>query len=923
MLLTHKFPPAQKRFDSVAAHTKKPLAVASTMLLAIGISVTSAIPATASPAPAGTTEVCSAVTQGPVATNQISQGWTFADTRATGHNDFTAAGLHVWTEGAISSDKAAAYKSVDIALTDVGIPALHLGATTGTQPSLQLITDFNNDGTADGILVGEPAAYPGGGYWVPNSAATFVKDAAPSHAGGHGSANHGTLDEWLVPFPDARVLQIGYSLGSGVHGDAIIESVEVGCVNYAFGIDDAYAATTTVQVTDVDIAPFEDSNPVSPTYNYDTWHEGYNNATRAYSTEADGLHFGDPTPSQVMLGTPGAVSAVELEALLTSASITALNGNVTFQVPVTYGTNNTFTTLRSEFLAVGAESHFSVSDNWNSSKPFKNNNGTTYTPSNAPTIADIVAFMGAQGNITLLGFGVQASHAAIVQDLVFNDTKYTFAPTGLEATTKHVYVLENEIALFEDSDPASSGYNYTDWHEGYNNATQSFSVENDALKLGDPSHSQALKGLETPLDGSELYTQLTEHAAITVDSGTVTYQVAFTHDGPIGWGTLRSTSLSAGTHTFSLSDSWVSSKAIGSSISANTMYPLGDILDALIEQGDAKAAGFGVQADHAAQISSITWGDTEYTFGPKPPPVVPTVTRLAGSNRYETAARIAQEWTSASVVYIATGRGFADALSAGPAATFNNAPLLLTDPNSLSSATKAELVRLQPSQIIIVGGSGAVSDAVKAKIGILSFASTVTRIGGIDRFETSRMLAEATFPAGTVNSAYVANGYNFPDALTASPAAGAFNGPVLLIRGSASTVDSTTLALLHTLGVDTVKIAGGGGVVTDSIVTHLGTEFPDVTRNGDANRYSTAVAINVDQFTSVSTVYLATGGNFADALAGASLAGSQNAPLFLSRANCIPHYVMTAITDLGATNVVLLGGTGVLGSGVANLTVCS
>ncbi|MBH0052666.1 cell wall-binding repeat-containing protein [Salinibacterium sp. SWN139] len=1003
MLLTHKRPPAQNRPALTRASAKKLLAVASTALLAIGVSVTGALPATAAAVP--TTEACAAVTNGPIATNQTSQGWTFTDTRAQGHNDFTAAGLHVWTEGATSADKAAAYKSVDLALKDAGVPVVNFVSNSGGVPSLQLITDFDNDGTADGILVGEPSFY-GSDFWVPNSAAAFVKDNAPDTSGGHGSAYHGTLDEWLVEFPDARVLQIGYSLGSGVLGDAVIESIEVGCVSYGFSVDNAYSASTTVAVDDSEIAPFEDSDPASASYNYETWHEGYNsNTVRAYSTEADGLHLGDGTPSQVMLGTPGPVTATELEALITSASINVLEGKVTFQIPITYGTAANFTTVRSTSLVSSNEHHFDVTDKWVTSRPLKLANGSTFTPENAFTIADLVAFLGTQGNITLLGFGVQADSSAVVQDLVFDDTNYSFVPTAAEATTDHVVVAYDEIALNET--PA----NYTTWHEGYANATKSFSVAADVLSFGSPSHSQILKGLETPVDGSDLYAQLTRHAAVTVDSGLITYQVAFTHDGAIGWGTIRSASLDAGEHTFNLSDPWKSSKNIGTAIVANTEYALGDILDALNAQGNALGTAFGIQADHAAQVSSLTWGTTEYSFSlkviaaapaisgtamvgetltaqPKASVWMPStgvtftyqwkangtaisgatgstynvaaaelgkkitvtvtgslagytsasetspttssvvndrivVSRLSGADRYATAAEIAQEWDSASVVYIATGAGFADALSASSAAAYKDAPLLLTDPKSLSAAAKAELLRLKPSKIIIVGGSGAVSNSVKASLQSLSFNPSVTRIGGADRYATSRLLAQATFPASTVTTAYVANGSDFPDALTATPAAANLGGPVVLIPGNASKVDAATVTLLKSLGVTSVKIAGGSGVVSSAILTNLKTNFSTVKRNSGSDRYATAVAINANEFSSASTVYLATGSGFADALAGAALAGSQKAPLFITPSNCVPQSVLTAITNLDNPKVVLLGGTGVLTSSVASLTVCS
>ncbi|MBH0130591.1 cell wall-binding repeat-containing protein [Salinibacterium sp. NK8237] len=1002
MLLTQKNPPAEKRLALTTASAKKLLAVTSTALLAIGVSVTGALPATAAVAPV--TEACAAVTQSPIATNQNAQGWTFTDTRAKGHAEFTTSGLHVWTEGTTSADKAAGYKAVDLALKNAGVPVVNFVSNSGGVPSLQLITDFDNDGTADGILVGEPSFY-GSDFWVPNSAAAFVKDNAPDTSGGHGSAYHGTLDEWLVEFPDARVLQIGYSLGSGVLGDAVIESIEVGCVSYGFTSDDVYSTSSTITVDDSEIAPFEDSDPASASYNYETWHEGYNsNIVRAYSTETDGLHLGDGTPSQVMLGTPGAVTATELEALITSASIDVLEGKVTFQIPITYGTAANFTTLRSTSLVSSNEYHFDVTDKWVTSRPLKLANGSTFTPENPFTIADLVAFLGAQGNITLLGFGVQADSSAVVQDLVFNDTNYSFVPTSAVATTDHVVVAYDEIALNET--PA----NYTTWHEGYANATKSFSVATDVLSFGSPSHSQILKGLETPVDGSDLYAQLTRHAAVTVDSGLVTYQVAFTH-GTIGWGTMRSASLPAGEHTFNLSDPWKSSKNIGTAIVANTEYALGDILDALNDQGNAMGTAFGIQADHAAQVSSLTWGTAEYSFSlkvvaaapaisgtakvgetltaqPKATTWLPStgvtftyqwkangtaisgatgstynvaaaelgkkisvtvtgslagytsaaatspttssvvndrivVSRLSGSDRYATAAEIAQEWDSASVVYIATGTGFADALSASSAAAYKDAPLLLTDPKSLSAATKAELQRLKPSKIIIVGGSGAVSNSVKSSLQALSFNPSVSRIGGSDRYETSRLLVKATFPASAVTTAYVANGSDFPDALTATPAAANFGGPVVLIPGNASKVDAATVTLLKSLGVTSVKIAGGSGAVSSAILTNLKTNFSTVKRNSGSDRYATAVAINANEFSSASTVYLATGSGFADALAGAALAGSQKAPLFITPSNCVPQSVLTAITNLDNPKVVLLGGTGVLTSSVASLKVCS
>lgn len=1039
---------------------------------------------------------CTATTAAPVPTNQNSQGWTFGETRATGHNEFVDGGLHVWTEGATSTDKAAGYTAASFPLSEVGTGFGLASTGTGVAPpSLQLMVDLNNDTLPEGYLVYEPDSYGVNNVWLSSNWNGLDLTGAPTTINGGGTGLGGSVNDWLKIWPDAQILAVGYSLGSGVLGDWTITGITAGCMTYGFTSDDVYPTpTSTVNVDDSQIVPIED---------HTGWGDGYGHTPRSYSTQADGAHIGDGYRTQLMNNFATPLTTTELESLISSASVNVVDGDiVTYQIAILYGDLNTFTTLRSEYLPTG-DNNFSVSDVWASTKKYTLNDGSDLGVPYVGTggggyrlpVADMVAFLNAQGNVRILGVGVQSNDPAVVQDVVFNGTKYHFVPTGVTAPTNEVVVPEASIELTEPG-------NYTDWHEGYANDTKSFSVDLDGLNLGSPLHSQILKGLETPVDAADLYGLLTSQAGVTVEDGGVTYQVAVDWDG--GWSTLRSLGLTAGSHTFSLSDDWQSSKPIGTAILANTSYPLGDILDALNAEDEAIAIGFGVQAEAAAQVSSITWGDTEYTFVPSVTAATPTITgtplvgntltaeghqadwvpadaalayqwnangsaivgaddstyvltasevgktitvtvtgtktgydsasatslgtdpvalpeivagtptisgtaevgqtltadpnpdtwtpatglvfayqwkvggtdvsgatsstytiaaadldkvvsvtvtgtktdyigdsatstavgpvangdvlttRISGSDRYETAAEIAKKWDSASIVFIANGLGFPDALSAGPAAAYLDAPLLLTAPNALSAAAKTQLLRLEPSQIVIVGGTGVVSAAVQDELEGLAFSPEVGRIGGVDRYETSRLLVDTVFPDGAIDTAYLANGTNFPDALTASPAAAHFGGPVILVPGAAGSVDAATISLMDKLGVDTVKVAGGTGSISAAIVSQLNTKYgsSNVTRNGGADRYATAVAINGDEFTSAETVYVATGTGFADALAGAALAGAERAPLFVSQPTCIPGAVLDAIEDLGAINVVLLGGTGVLSTGVADLTRC-
>jgi hypothetical protein len=162
----------------------------------------------------------------------VKQFADYQETKSKGRYSFTKDGLRIYTDDNSGDAKVAWYHNVSYPLSQVGVPAMDYVATTGTAPGMQLVVDFDNDGTPDGILVGE--AIYGNDWWLSNGSAQFVKDNAPSHSGGSGSANHGTLDQWLTNFPNAQVKSVGFSLGSGVFADGLLKSLTFGCVNYVF-----------------------------------------------------------------------------------------------------------------------------------------------------------------------------------------------------------------------------------------------------------------------------------------------------------------------------------------------------------------------------------------------------------------------------------------------------------------------------------------------------------------------------------------------------------------------------------------------------------------------------------------------------------------------------------------------------------------
>jgi putative cell wall-binding protein len=300
----------------------------------------------------------------------------------------------------------------------------------------------------------------------------------------------------------------------------------------------------------------------------------------------------------------------------------------------------------------------------------------------------------------------------------------------------------------------------------------------------------------------------------------------------------------------------------------------------------------------------------------------PDVTRIGGESRYDVAVGISEDYFAggASVVYVATGTNFPDALSAAPAASLQGAPLLLVDTNVIPQSVRDELVRLGPDKIIIAGGPASVSDAVMAQL--QTYATTVVRHSGENRYEVSNKITRDAFTSATV--AYIATGATFPDALSASAAAGHVNAPVILVYGLATTLDADTADLLQDLGVTDIRIAGGPASVHPNIETAL-RNLPgvtSVTRLTGADRFVVSGATNRAAFTAADTVFLASGLNFPDALSGAAVAGAVGAPLYVIPPSCVPGYVIDDIANFGATEVRIFGGPASVTPAAAALTRC-
>ncbi len=278
------------------------------------------------------------------------------------------------------------------------------------------------------------------------------------------------------------------------------------------------------------------------------------------------------------------------------------------------------------------------------------------------------------------------------------------------------------------------------------------------------------------------------------------------------------------------------------------------------------------------------------------------VHRIAGSSRLATAIGASQDQFpttgSASAVVLARSDTFPDALAGGPLAANVHGPLLLTPPSGLDPTVQAEIQRVAPagSTVYILGGSSAISATVDAKLTSLGYVPK--RLAGTSRFGTAVAVADAM---GDPTTVFEATGLNFPDALAGGPAAIKTGGVILLTNGATQSSETAAYLAAHPGG--THYALGGPAAKADPAATALA---------GD-DRFWTSEAVAVTFFQTATTVGVATGLNFPDALAAGSDLAAKGAPLLLvPGTGGLPNAISDDLfgrSSAGSTNVILFGGT--------------
>ncbi|HZV27133.1 MAG TPA: cell wall-binding repeat-containing protein, partial [Acidothermaceae bacterium] len=234
-----------------------------------------------------------------------------------------------------------------------------------------------------------------------------------------------------------------------------------------------------------------------------------------------------------------------------------------------------------------------------------------------------------------------------------------------------------------------------------------------------------------------------------------------------------------------------------------------------------------------------------------------TLTRVAGADRIATSVRISEigfpNKLSATAVVLARADDFADELAGGPLAARFQGPLLLTPSAGLTDAVRLEIQRVLAvgHTVYLLGGTDAISANVGTNLQALGY--NPVRVDGTDRYDTAVKIANILGDPPTV---FEVDGTNFPDGLSAGPAAALSHGVILLTAGHVQAPE--TAQYLGTHPTDVRYAIGGPAAAADPTAQPL----------VGADRYATSILVANQLFASPSIVAIASGVAFPDALSG-------------------------------------------------------
>lgn len=230
--------------------------------------------------------------------------------------------------------------------------------------------------------------------------------------------------------------------------------------------------------------------------------------------------------------------------------------------------------------------------------------------------------------------------------------------------------------------------------------------------------------------------------------------------------------------------------------------------------------------DIAVVGGPATIGDDVLTMlGTLPP--VGDVYRISGANRYETAAMAATETIDAATfdgtVYITNGTAWADSLCVGPVAAYDNGVVLYTMANDVPDVTMDWIDAAGASDVVVVGGSGSVGPAAIAELESAVGTSNVEVIAAPDRYKISRAVGIYGVEENGMNgnSAVIASGEAYADALSGGVIGWWTGGPLLLTKGATLSPEIQSFFAAEGPPYPGIYVIGGPATISDAVMNSI------------------------------------------------------------------------------------------------------
>ncbi len=307
--------------------------------------------------------------------------------------------------------------------------------------------------------------------------------------------------------------------------------------------------------------------------------------------------------------------------------------------------------------------------------------------------------------------------------------------------------------------------------------------------------------------------------------------------------------------------------------------------------------------------------------------------RRGGGDRVGTSLALSRDVTDPDTVLVASAASATDALAAAGLAGSVDAPIVLTDPKRLDDRVATQLRKWRPSEVLLLGGTQALSADLARQVGRQVPSARVARLEGGDRFATAATVARTVSARGGNDGRVLLTlgdhpeaGRSWADAVAVSGLAASHRHPVLLARPTS--LPSATRAALQSIAPSHVVVAGGASGVSDAVLGEVRRALPDarVDRVAGASRYGTSRAVvSLDQRLRSSptrAVHVVHGGNWPDALTAGPAAARAGAVVALVDGSTAGSGGMSHLDDLSDSlrrlHVTLVGGTAAISSGRAS-----